>query len=526
VAFKASDHDPSQKTDGQWILVAKKEDGMTIATYTDLMEYHPNRVQRAFDRLHEHFIAFRGDFDGTFATTVELLEEWSEGRFNTPQDNAMLEDGGWLEEAFEIVAGQNTSRSFIVDARSILGSLDDDPVDASVFDEFPRVKPGRNGDSYYVHFGDGVFASPFPGTAVDGAYVNVRIEPGRNTGMAVSVTLVCSDPYRGVVPDSDNRSAGIRLMEIVRSITLDLNPEDTTDFAWDANLNLAKSDDPNDRQWAPLARAPMEAALKIMRSYFTKSIPTFAALPAGTPQSVVRLFENATNDAHWRTGVDELEKGAAVQYLGSVPNSTPPCASARAATSDQVEAMINDAFDMDSYESGLLLAQRAAKLADLVDDGSITNARVRAKSLAATAQFAILSANKEVALEASEKLAKVEGDYAKAYLPIAWLGKALMSSVDEAEGIQGQCEELGAEWAETIYSGLDAIERFEECGLDPKEMFREHQASVEFDVYSLSNLAFGTKNDLEYRQEWHLAAMVTDHWSRPIEPAQAKALRR
>lgn len=479
-------------------------------TYGNLDQYHPHRSRKAWQALEEHCENRDIDFDTYYYTAAEMLSEWGSRRNLTTQDQAMLHDVNWLECLLEDRCGEAVDHTIILDARSIVAGLNSEEVDETIFDSFPRKKSNSRNGYYYVHFGPSAFPSPFTDIGVEGAYVDVSINPGKESGMDVSVTLVCSDPYADLLEPEENKSAGMYLLDTVRSVTLHLNPANEPDFLWDANVTgFETSGDPNDRQWASFYRAPMTAALKIMEMHFTNSVEYTPALPMGSDPGLARVLAKSSSDSHWSNVASEIENGFAVRFLGGVPSTSLPIGPSfdeKPITEDYIAAMIDDAYELEDVKAGLQLAEKALKMADQIQSGELVKARLGMKAHASVVELALAARDSISALSSGNQIANSPSVIANAYLPLAWLAHKLAGYEEQlVDELKLRCETEG--WQELIEAGERTIKWLQDEGFDDViGHFMEHPIHRRFHHGALSQIAFQTPYDPAFGDEWHITA--------------------
>lgn len=349
-----------------------------IGRLADYSTYHPYRFDRAFQIAER--MTDMPDVDGMDLDMflAGYLREWSETRPLLFLDRLMIEEPEVLERIFGNILDFNR-HNLIIDAAAVARELsalqvpEHFPDDVfsddflAQFEEFEDITL-----TYYVHFGEGVFDSPYENAWIDGAYVSVDFYYG--IPWSVSATLMVAD----ATPEAGLGELTLRNVARAQPITLacEIGEKDWIKGAISDYYSTRHASDAREEMWKPYSMAPLAAALNAFQRYHTPCSRRALFIPDNEkPESAARFeravtFEdtqNAIMDRYGRPIVCFLDGKPNEPRLGVAPNLAGPGRNwnkrYERLSREDFETFVADGARMRTADGYMLAARKAMEIA-------------------------------------------------------------------------------------------------------------------------------------------------------------------
>lgn len=268
-------------------LTGRTEMGGSEADLLPLVNhvYHPSRLMN-WTR------ALMGDQPFFHYQVQSQVEDWMDESTISPID-ALAYTPAFFDEIFTMAADVVDKTGWVIDASAVARQLAELPLPESISDaEVPREE-----GTFFVHFGNDVFPSPFPGCWIDGCYV-IYESPSKNGNYrGVSLCFVVSEEgyERHYINDTICRDKRQSVAESIRHIEMSAQaPEDdpygpvAPTFAFYSEGGEGYED-----VWMPFLTGPIAAAVHALDHERKATMPISMAVAEDAEPEELRAIVRA-----------------------------------------------------------------------------------------------------------------------------------------------------------------------------------------------------------------------------------------
>lgn len=377
----------------------------------DDYRYHTDRLNRALLMVDDLVGVPQSAESLTFF--ADFLREWAEHRNLLHLDEITIAEPELLETVIEM-SSDFCNEGVVIDASAEATDLARLPVPNDLTDSiafgsehlYEMTEQDRDRITLYVHFGDGLFDSPYEGAGVEGVYVTFKFNFAIDERPDfIEFALVVSDRSPEVA------DPGMALRNALRMHYLNFSFDEDRWLA-DEMKELQEADwDPDslDGVWKPYVMAPLTAALHAIHRYHSPATRRDYALSKGWDPKSARKLERTVGFDEFRAALYECPSRTIACFLDGKPPRAPEPTRVIAGPirgtdsrydsvwEQEFEAMLEDGRWMRDAEGYLLAARKAMKIAEELARTNQADFTVEARTNLTGA--ALLSGDVELACE-------------------------------------------------------------------------------------------------------------------------------
>jgi hypothetical protein len=339
--------------------------------------YHIDRLNRALLMVDDLVGVPQSAESLTFF--ADFLREWAEHRSLLHLDEITIEEPELLEMVIEMTS-DFCNECVVIDASAEATDLARLPVPNDLTDTiafgsehlYDMTEWDRDKITQYVHFGDGLFDSPYEGAGVEGAYVTFKFNFAIDERPDfIEFALVVADRSPEVA------DPGMALRNTLRMHYFNFSFDEERWLADELKELQEPALDPDslDGVWKPYVMAPLTAALHAIHRYHAPATRRDYALSKGWDPRSARKLERTVGFDEFRVALYECPSRTIACFLDGKPSRVPDPTRVIAGPirgtdskydsvwEQEFEAMVEDGRWMRDPQGYLLAARKAMEIA-------------------------------------------------------------------------------------------------------------------------------------------------------------------
>jgi hypothetical protein len=343
-----------------------------IGRVADYSIYHPYRFDRAYE-----IVSFMTDVPDIDGMDLDLffsgyLREWAETRPLLFLDRLTIEEPKLMERILGNVFDFDR-HNLIIDGSAMAKELSTQQVPSSfpdgVFSESYIEEIEEFEDitlTYYVHFGEGIFDSPYDNAWIDGAYVAIQFYYG--IPWSVTATLIAAD----ATPTAGYGEPTMRNALRAHPITLEceIGEQNWIGLAISDYFQPRDASEVREQMWQPYSMAPLLAAFNAFQRYHAPGTRRAFYIPKNEkPESAAR-FERSVTFEETQNAIIERSGRPVICHLGGPakeprPKTVPRLAGPGRGRDKRYERLAREDFETFVADGHCMRTREGYKLAAL-----------------------------------------------------------------------------------------------------------------------------------------------------------------